>query len=384
MNYSDNIEEIVYFDNAATSKPSRESVEAGAQEARLFGNPSSLHKIGFQAEQRLEEYRTAVGDSLYCSPDEICFTSGGTEANNLAIFGAAYKNRRKGNRIVSTDSEHPSVNEALKRLEGEGFEVVRLSTIGGKLNMSEVEQALSEDTILVSVMHTNNETGAIYDVRAVSDLVRKKCPNAIMHCDCVQGYLKHRLSPKSLGVDLMSISSHKICAPKGAGALYIKRGIHILPQIVGGGQENGMRSGTESMMLIAAFAKAAKEGSLHLEENIEAVKKVREAILDGLSDISGITLNIADNPSPTILSITVRANKSEVLLHKLSDRGIYVSSGSACSSNSKRGKNSVLLAFGLTATRADTTIRVSINHTNTVAEAERFCTALKEIIKDGK
>ncbi len=371
---------MIYFDNAASSPLSERSRDALAEELTLFANPSSLHRLGFEAEKRMNRARAQVASALGAASEEIVFTSGGTEADNLALFGAAKKMQRRGNRILATDSEHPAVEECLKELEKEGFEVIRLKTRGGRLDPTEIENTANEKTILAAVMHTNNETGAIYDVAAVSRIVKRKNPAALVFSDCVQGFLHAPFTPQTLGADLVSISSHKIHGPKGVGALYVKKGLVLPPRQFGGHQERALRSGTEPLPLIVAFGEAAKEGKEKREERLAAIVAVREAVIRGLAEESHVTVHQCEGAfSPHILSIAVAPYRSEVLLHKLSERDIFVSSGSACSSHS--GKSPVLENFGLSREAADRTVRLSFSGYNTVQEAEIFVKELKCILK---
>ena len=370
---------MIYFDNAASSPLSDGVKEVLREEIENFANPSSLHRLGFEAEKRMTLAREQIAKSIGASPDEIFFTSGGTEADNLAIFGAAKKLRRQGNRILSTNSEHPAVEECLKELEKEGFEVIRLSTKNGRLDPVEIVEFADEKTILAAVMHTNNETGAIYDIATLSRIVKKKNPRALIFSDAVQGYLKSNLSPALLGVDLLSLSSHKICGPKGVGALYIKKGTNLPCRIFGGGQEKSLRSGTENLPGIVAFGKAAEEGYRSLSENQKKMAEIRNFILETLGKEEKIRFNLPENPSCHILSMQVAPFRSEVLLHMLSEKEIFVSSGSACSSH--KGKSPVLENFGLNPKEADCTIRLSFSKLNTIEEAELFCRALCEILR---
>ncbi|MBR4288406.1 MAG: cysteine desulfurase [Clostridia bacterium] len=369
---------MIYFDNSASS-PLTEEVKAVWLEAmEIFANPSSLHSLGFEAEKRLRAARNHVAASIGADPSEIYFTSGGTEADNTAVFGAAKKLRREGNRILTTDSEHPAVSECMKALEKEGFEIIYLSTKNGELNLEEVAEAANEKTVLAAVMHTNNETGAIYDIASLSRIVKGKNPRSLVFCDAVQGYMKSDVIPKRLGVDLLSLSSHKIHGPKGVGALYMKKGLQLPPFLLGGGQEKGFRSGTENLPGILAFGEAARQGFEKRNENREQMTAVRSRIMELLEGEEKISFHIPKNPSPHVLSMSVAGFRSEVLLHMLSEKGVFVSSGSACSS--KKGKSPVLESFGLSHKESDSTVRLSFSHLNTVAEAEEFVRILKEVM----
>ena len=370
---------MIYFDNAASTPLSACAKKALTEEIEHWANPSSLHRLGFEAEQRMKHARSLVAATLRAAPEEIVFTSGGTESDNLALFGAAYALRRRGNTILATDSEHPAVEEALKKLESEGFSVRRLKTRRGVLSPAEVEAAATSDTILCAVMHTNNETGAVYDVAMVSRTVKKKNPDALVFCDAVQGYLKGDLDPARLGADLVSLSSHKIHGPKGVGALYVRRGVRLVPRALGGGQERGVRSGTENLPGIVSFAAAASDGAAHLAENRARMQKIREIIRSGVAGLAGVSIHTPENPSCHILSLGVARYRSEVLLHVLSEKDVFVSSGSACSSH--KGKSAVLTNFGLTPQERDCTIRLSFSGQNTEEEAHRFVELCKEILR---
>ena len=372
---------MIYFDNAASTPLSAAARAEFERSLDLFANPSSLHSAGFEAERRMEAAREKVARALGASPEEIFFTSGGTESDNLALFGAAEKMRRRGSRVVSTDAEHPAAEECLKRLEKDGFEVVRLSTRGGRIDPAEAEAAINEKTVLLAVMHTNNETGAVFDLALLSRLAKRKNPECLVFSDAVQGFLKGPFSPARLGIDLASLSSHKIHGPKGVGALYVKKGLSLPSRVYGGGQEKGLRSGTENLPGILAFGAAAEDGAEHLAERVEKTRAVKEAVLDALSGEAGVRFHRPENASPHVLSLTVEGFRSEMLLHALSAREIFVSSGSACSSH--KGRSPVLEHFGLSKESADSTIRLSFSYLNTPAEASRFAEALREIRKEG-
>lgn len=370
---------MIYFDNSASSPLSPGVLATMQEELAHFANPSSLHRLGFEAEQRLKKAREQVAKSIGALPEEIYFTSGGTEADNLAIFGAVTKLRRRGNRIITSDSEHPAVERCMAQLENEGFEVIRLKTRRGRLDPVEMASAVNEKTILAAVMHTNNETGAVYDVALLSRLVKAKSPFALIFSDGVQGYLKSSLTPTALGVDLLSLSAHKICGPKGVGALYVKKGTNLPSRIFGGGQEKGLRSGTENLPGIVAFGKAAEEGYATLAEDQRKMNAIRQRIMTELSEEKRISFNLPKKASCHVLSMSVSPFRSEVLLHMLSEKEVFVSSGSACSSHS--GKSPVLQNFGLTPKEADSTVRLSFSRLNTEEEAVEFCRILREILR---
>lgn len=349
------------------------------EELAHFANPSSLHRLGFEAEQRLKKAREQVAKSIGALPEEIFFTSGGTESDNLAVFGAVQKLRRRGNRIITTDSEHPAVAKCMDKLESDGFEIIRLKTRGGKLDPIEIASAANEKTILAAVMHTNNETGAVYDLATLSRLVKAKSPFALIFSDGVQGYMKSPMNPTALGLDLLSLSAHKICGPKGVGALYVKKGTNLPAVNCGGGQEKGLRSGTENLPGIIAFGKAAEEGKETLEEDIRRMNALRAYIMKELEGEKRISFHLPEKASCHVLSMSVAPFRSEVLLHMLSEKEVFVSSGSACSSHS--GKSPVLQNFGLTPKESDSTVRLSFSRLNTQEEAAEFCRILREILR---
>lgn len=370
---------MIYFDNSASTPLIPAVKEAFLEEMEYFANPSSLHRLGFEAEQRMKKARSTVAATLMAREDEIVFTAGGTEADNLGILGAARKMRRRGNRILSTDSEHPAVEECLKLLEAEGFEVIRLSTKGGALDLDEIKEVANDKTVLAAVMHTNNETGAIYDIPALSRIVKGKNRECLVFCDAVQGYGKSLLIPQRMGIDLMAISSHKIHGPKGVGTLYVKKGITLPPLLLGGGQERGLRSGTENLPGIVAFAKACEIAHRGLSENRQRMEQVRRGILGGLEGEERVKFHLPANPSPHVLSIEVAGFRSEVLLHALSEKEVFVSSGSACSSH--KGKSAVLKSFGVDEKGQDSTIRLSFSSLNTPEEGEAFVSILKDLLR---
>lgn len=372
------------MDNSATTPLCDSAVEAMNHAMRMYGNPSSLHTLGYEAAKLLGTARDSIGSALgvrMMKAEELIFTSCGTEANNLALFGVAYaKSRRTANKIITTDSEHPSVEKTLQALEADGFEVVRIGTRGGVLNFEQLEKELDDKVLLVTMMMVNNETGAAYDLVRAFKLAKERCPSVVTHCDAVQGFLKLRFSPITLGADLVSISSHKIHGPKGVGALYVSREIlkqkKLVPRMLGGGQEFGFRSGTENVIGIAGFGAAVRETGRGLDEKIQKMAALREYTLLKLSSLD-VTLNVPlALCAPHILNFTLPKIKSETMLHYLSGEGIYVSGGSACSSHSHMPSPS-LLAFGLSPNDSENSIRVSLSEYNTEEEIDRFVECLK-------
>ena len=373
----------IYLDNSATTPLSEAAKEAICEAMENYGNPSSLHTLGLTAENAVTRARREIATALgvrNLTPGQLIFTACGTEANNTAILGTAYaKARREANRIVTTDSEHPSVENALQKLENDGFEVVRISTRGGVLDREAALAALGEKTLLVTMMMVNNETGARYDIEPIFREAKRRNPNTVTHCDAVQGFLKCKFTAQSLGADLISISGHKIHAPKGVGALYIDPALikarKIVPYLIGGGQENGLRSGTENTIGIAAFGAAAADGFRHLDEHLTHMSELRGYAIDRLRE-AGFALNLpAGECAPHIVNLQLPAIKSETMLHFLSAQGICVSSGSACSSHAKHTSPS-LAAFGLTAAQADSSLRVSLSPYNTREDIDALLHAL--------
>lgn len=373
---------MIYFDNAATTRVSDTAAQAALSAmTELYANPSSAHAFGFEAEKALRAARAAVLAALGFTPSEgsLVFTGSGSEADNLALRGAAHALARRGRHIVLSDSEHPAVENTAKDLEKEGFSVSRLSTKGGKLDFDEARAVLTPDTILVSCMAVNNETGAIYDIASLASLAKALCPNALFHTDAVQAFTK---IPAGVWkkADLVSVSAHKIHAPKGVGALFVRKGVRLVPCITGGGQENGLRSGTEAMPGICAMAAAAKQATADFAALDAQVKSINAYLRTRLSTLDGVCINTEpDGFLPHILSIAVPGLRSEILLRFLSERGIYVSAGSACSA--KHADNRVLSAFGLPDKIADSTLRLSFSADNTTAECDAFVKALSDAMQ---
>jgi cysteine desulfurase len=379
----------IYLDNSATT-PLSECVKAAMCEAmECFGNPSSLHPIGQSANRLLEQSRRSVMQSLglrsmSADAGRLIFTAGGTEADNLAILGTAYaKARRRGGRIICTDSEHAGVEKTMQALEADGFEVVRISTRAGVLDLEQYRAALTPSTFLVSMMMVNNETGALYDVARAFSMAKAVRPDIVTHTDAVQGYLKCRFTPQSIKADLVTVSSHKIHGPKGVGALYVSaealKRRDLTPTALGGGQEGGFRSGTENLIGIAGFGAAAQEGFRTLASNLAHMTDLRDYARARLSELP-VVLNLpAGNCAPHIVNVTVPDIRSETLLHALSTDGIYVSNGAACSSHGQKS-NSPLLAFGLTQAQMESAIRISFSGYNTREDVDALIDALARAI----
>jgi cysteine desulfurase len=366
----------IYFDNSSTTRVCREAAEKVMEVmTEEYGNPSSLHTKGFRAEQEMSAARESVAQALGAEPGEITFTSGGTESNNIALFGAARARRKRGRRIVTTAIEHPSVLNTVARLEQEGFEVIRLQPdCAGKIAPEQFREAVTPDTILVSVMRVNNEVGSIQPVEAAADAIEAAKAPALLHVDAVQAFGKLRLRPRRMRADLMSVSGHKIHAPKGVGALYIRSGVHIEPLTYGGGQERDMRPGTESVPLIAGLG-AAVRALPEPEAELARMRELNGFLRRELSKIPGVCFNSPDDALPYILNLSAGGVRAETMLHFLSEKGIYVSSGSACS----KGRESyVLRAMGLPKDRIGSALRLSFSRFNTKEEAETFVRALKD------
>lgn len=376
----------IYLDNSATT-PLSEAVKAKITEAmECYGNPSSLHPAGFAAHKLVQEAREEIAKTLGIKgkplAGQLIFTASGSEADNLAILGTAYaKERRRGGRIVTTDSEHPGVEKAVETLEKNGFEVIRISTRGGRLDWEAYEKALETKPFLISIMAVNNETGAMYDIKRAFAMAKAKDPCVVTHTDAVQAYLKCRLSPVALKADLCSISGHKIHAPKGVGALYVSpealKRRDIVPVVHGGGQEAGFRSGTENVLGIAAFGIAAREGHDGLAAHLAQLQDLRAYAIERLRELP-VTLHLpVEGCAPHILNFALPDIKSETMVHALSQKGICVSSGSACSTHSKN-LSRALLAFGVPEREVECSLRISFSRYNTKEDVDALVEALQD------
>ena len=369
--------EEIYLDNSATTRVCEKSAEKVLElMTQCYGNPSSLHKKGLEAQREVAHARQAVAVSLGAQPREIIFTSGGTEANNLAVLGGAAAGRRRGKRIVTTAIEHPSVLEPMRQLEKEGFEVVFLTPdADGRVPEEAVLKAVTGDTILISVMAVNTELGSIQPIEVLKKAVKRAGAPALVHVDGVQAYGKLPLRPEKLGIDLLTVSGHKIHGPKGVGALYVSKNARILPRTFGGGQERELRPGTEAAPLIAGLGAAAEELP-DWRQAYSRMEKLRDYTLQKLSGLEGVEVNSPVEGLPYLLNFSALGIRSETMLHFLAQRGIYVSSGSACA----KGKQShVLKAAGLPDSRISSAIRVSFSRENT----ERDADALAEGVREG-
>ena len=367
----------IYLDNAATTKPCDEAVRAAVTAMTdNFGNPPSLHRAGLDAQLAMDRARKIIADSIGAEENCIYFTSGATESNNLALRGASAAYGRKAKRIVISAVEHASVEETAADLEKKGFEVTRVSPReDGRFYAADFVNACGEDVCLISMMYVNNETGYVLPVKETFAMVKRKYPHIITHTDCVQAYMKLPVKANALGADLISLSGHKVHGGKGVGALYIKKGVRVLPVVTGGKQEKGIRSGTESVPMICAFGAAAEKLAPTINERWERVSALKAYLLEKLPAVDGISVNSPDDGSPYVVNISAEGKRSEIMLHFLESKGIYVSSGSACSKGQQSG---VLGQFGIMGKRADSALRISMSAETTEAELDEFVTALAE------
>lgn len=395
----------IYLDNSATTRPYTEVADAVARiMTEEYGNPSSMHMLGVKAEKYLTEATDILAGTLKCRPSEILYTSGGTESDNMALFGVAHARRRAGKHIITTRIEHPAILEPCAFLEKEGYEISYLGTDeNGLIDTAELESLIRPDTILVSVMHTNNEIGALEPIEAAGAVIKKKNPECIFHVDAVQGYAKDTIIPKKLNIDLMSVSAHKFHGPRGVGFLYIKDKTRIDPIIYGGGQQRGMRSGTENVAGIYGMAIASGKSYEDLDAKLRGMYRLKKQFADGLVSIDGVSINGIPGPdpgsvipsidigaedmsrirnalgAPHIISASFEGVRSEVLLHALEDKGIYVSAGSACASN-RPHVSVTLTAIGLRQDLLDSTIRFSMSAFTTQEELDYTLSALGELL----
>ena len=366
---------MIYLDNSATTKPCRSAVDnINKVLCDNWGNPSSLYGFGVNAEQAVSLTKERLADMLSCREDEIIFTSGGTESNNLALLGGAEAMKRRGKRIVTTSVEHPSVLNTCDRLADLGFEIVKISPENdGSINRRKFLSAVNDDTILVSMMLVNNETGCVFPVKEIADELRSSGSKALIHCDAVQAFGKLPIDISELKVDLLSASGHKIHASKGIGFLYKSKKINLRPVLFGGGQESGLRSGTEAVPAIAGLYGAV--GELDISGNLEKMKLLHRYAVERLTELGLVTFNSPMTDGlPYILNISVPGYRSETLLHFLEQKEIYVSSGSACS----KGKGSyVLNEMGLPRNIIDSALRLSFSRYNDFSDIDALCNGLK-------
>ena len=372
-----------YFDNSATTKV-LDCVKDAVVDAMCvnYGNAAAKHRKGVEAENLIREAKKAITDTLKVQEKEILFTSGGTESNNTALIGTALANRRAGKHLITTGVEHPSIYNTMSFLEEMGFEVTYLPVDHlGHISLEDLEKAIREDTILVSVMYVNNEVGAVEPIEAISQCIKKKNPKTLFHVDAIQAYGKYKIRPKKQGIDLLSVSGHKIHAPKGVGFLYIRDGVKIRPILFGGGQQKGMRSGTENVPGCVGLGVAAREAYKDFDARIEKLYTLRERLIAGLKLLGGVTINGSEDRTnaPQIVSASFEGVRSEVLLHALEDKGVYVSSGSACSSNHP-GISGTLKGIGVKKELLDSTIRFSLGDLNVEEEVDYAIGVLGELL----
>ena len=372
-----------YFDNSATTRCYPEVAEIVVKTmTEDFGNPSAMHLKGVEAEKYVREAAQILAKILKVNEKEIIFTSGGTESNNLALFGGADANKRSGNHIITTAVEHAAVGQPADRLEQMGYEVTIVPVdYRGVVRLDALEKALRPDTILVSTMYVNNEVGAVMPVEEIAKLVHEKSPKALYHVDAIQAFGKYRIYPKKAGIDMLSVSSHKIHGPKGVGFLYINEKARIQPQILGGGQQAGMRSGTDNVPGIAGLGVAAKMVYTDFDEKIEHMYQLKERLAEGFLKLPDVRLNGMEirEGAPQILSASFLGVRSEVLLHTLEEKGIYVSAGSACSSH-KRKAAGTLSAMGMEAAQRESTLRFSFSEENTFEEVDYALEVIGQVL----
>ena len=372
-----------YFDNSATTRCYPEVAEIVVKTmTEDFGNPSAMHLKGVEAEKYVREAAQTLAKILKVNEKEIIFTSGGTESNNLALFGGADANKRSGNHIITTSVEHAAVGQPAERLEQMGYEVTIVPVDHrGVVQLEALEKALRPDTILVSTMYVNNEVGAVMPVEEIAKLVHEKSPKALYHVDAIQAFGKYRIYPKKAGIDMLSVSSHKIHGPKGVGFLYINEKARIQPQILGGGQQAGMRSGTDNVPGIAGLGVAAKMVYTDFDKKIEHMYQLKERLAEGFLKLPDVRLNGMEirEGAPQILSASFLGVRSEVLLHTLEEKGIYVSAGSACSSR-KRKAAGTLSAMGMEAAQRESTLRFSFSEENTFEEVDYALEVIGQVL----
>lgn len=374
---------MIYFDNSATTRPYPEVLDAFVKvSSTYFGNPSSLNGLGSQAEKLLTQARGQIAELLNIKAKEVFFTSGGTESNNLAIKGAALKQKHKGRHIITSTIEHPSVSKAMKQLKENGFDVTCLPVDNlGRIHKEDVERAIRNDTILISIMYVNNEVGTIQPIKEIGTMLKNKYPTILFHVDAVQSVGKVHMNVHEYGVDLCSISAHKFHGLKGTGALFIRDGVKLAPLLSGGGQEGSMRSGTENVAGAVAMAKALRVTFEKFPSGIERIKQINKRLRDGFIKIDGIRIHTPENYATShILNFSILGVKSEVFIHSLEQEGIFVSTTSACSSKSK-SPSKTLLAMEVPDTYARNAIRISLSFDNTEEEAITVVETVERVSK---
>lgn len=373
----------IYLDNSATTRCFDEVAQVVAQMmTEEYGNPSSMHRKGVVAEQYVKQASEVIAKTLKVNEKEIFYTSGGTESDNLAIIGTALANYRAGKHIITTPIEHPAVGQCMKYLEKEGFEITYLQPDStGCIRLADLENCMRNDTILVSVMAVNNEIGTIQPIEKAGELIKRCNPNTLFHVDAVQGYGKMEIYPRKWKIDLLSVSGHKIHGPKGVGFLYVNEKVKIKPILLGGGQQKGMRSGTENVPGVAGLAKAAELVYANMECDINKMYCLRDYFISQLDKMEGVTVNGASGrkAAPHIVSVSVENVRAEVLLHALEDKGIYISAGSACSSH-KPIPSATLQAIGVSKNLLGSTVRFSFSVFTTREEIDIALNAFREMI----
>lgn len=372
-----------YLDNSATTRCESQVAELMTKLLlEDYGNPSSMHLKGVQAEIYIKEATASIAKTLKAKEKEIVYTSGGTESDNMALFGVAMANKRAGKHIITTQIEHAAIHAPLAFLEENGFEITKLSVNeNGIISLEELRQALREDTILVSIMHVNNEVGALQPIEEAAKLVHELSRNAYFHVDAIQSYGKFKIHPKKMGIDLLSVSGHKIHGPKGTGFLYVGEHVKMKPVMLGGGQQKGMRSGTENVPGIAGLGLACKMAYENFEEKICRMYDLKKRFCEELCQLENVKINgdFTKDTAPQVVSASFLGVRSEVLLHTLEDRGIYVSAGSACSSN-KPAPSKTLLAMKVPKEELEATVRFSFSYHTNWEELEYTIQVLKEVL----
>lgn len=363
----------VYLDNSATTK-CLPSVAALMMKIMCedYGNPSSMHRKGVESEKYIRYAKEVIAKTLKVQEKEILFTSGGTESDNIALIGTAFANCRAGNHIITTRIEHPAILQTCAYLEKQGFQITYLPVdANGIIRLADLEKAMTRQTILVSIMHTNNEIGSLQPIAEAGELIKRMNPNTVFHVDAVQGFGKFHIYPKKMKIDLLSVSAHKIHGPKGVGFLYINEKVKIKPIIFGGGQQRGMRSGTENVPGVAGMALAVEEIYKDFEEKTDYLYAIKDRFIKGLADIEGVKVNglTGKDSAPHVVSVSIAGIRSEVMLHALEDKGIYVSAGSACASN-KPATSATLKAIGVEKQYLDSTLRFSFSVLTTEEEID--------------
>lgn len=372
-----------YLDNSATTKVFDEVKDIMVETMlKDYGNPSSMHLRGVEAEKYVKEARENIAKTLKVDEKEIVFTSGGTESNNMAIIGTALANRRAGNHIITTAVEHASVHNTMEFLAEQGFRITYLNVNeSGVINVKDLEDAICDDTILISVMYVNNEIGSVMPISEIAEVIKAKKPDVVFHVDAIQAYGKYHIYPRRMGIDLLSVSGHKIHGPKGSGFLYIRDKLKIKPIIYGGGQQKGMRSGTENVPGIAGIGVATKKIYENFDENIDRLYELKDYLIDELSKIENVRIHSKKGRdfAPQIVNASFVGVRSEVLLHSLEDRKIYVSAGSACSTN-KHTVSATLKGIGLDFDEIESAIRFSFCIFTTKEEIDYTVSVINELL----